>query len=96
MIISDKAALALKAAVTSRGPKKGLLLAKAPKSNTLAYAAWQAAQMCCNPYKVSIMGLMFMTSEQREVYDEILAIFEGLGIKSLDRDRNGLERLGVW
>lgn len=96
MIISDKAAHALKAAVTSRGPKKGLLLAKAPPSGSLAYAAWQAAQMCCNPYKVSISGLIFMSEEQRAIYDEILAIFEGLGIKSLDRDRNALERIGAW
>lgn len=96
MVISDKAALALKDAVAARGKHKGLLLAKAPKSDTLAYAAWQAAQLCCNPDKVSIAGLLFLTDEQREVYAEILAIFEGLGIKSLDRDRNGLERLGVW
>lgn len=96
MIISDKAALALKEAVTTRGRHKGLLLAKAPKSNTLAYAAWQAAQLCCNPYKVSVAGLLFLTDEQREVYDEIRNIFETLGIKSLDRDRNNLERLRVW
>jgi hypothetical protein len=96
MIISDTAAHALKAAVATKGKHKGLLLAKAPPSRTLAYAAWQAAQMCCNPYKVSISGMMFMSAEQRAVYDEVLAIFEGLGIKKLDRDRNGLERLGVW
>ena len=96
MIISDTAAHALKAAVATKGKHKGLLLAKAPPSGTLAYAAWQAAQMCCNPYKVSIAGMMFMSAEQRAVYDEVLAIFEGLGIKTLDRDRNGLERLGVW
>jgi len=96
MVISDKAGLALKAAVTTRGRHKGLLLSKAPKSNTLAYAAWQAAMLCCNPYKASIAGIMFMSAEQREVYDEILAIFEGLGINSLDRDRNGLEKIGVW
>jgi hypothetical protein len=52
--------------------------------------------LCCNPFKASIAGIMFMNAEQRAVYDEILAIFEGLGIKSLDRDRNGLERMGVW
>lgn len=96
MIISDTAANALKGAVTSRGAHKGLLLSKAPPSRTLAYAAWQAAQMCCNPYKVSIAGMIFMSPEQRAVYDEVLSIFEGLGIKNLDRDRNGLERLGVW
>lgn len=96
MIISDKAALALKEAVASKGKHKGLLLSKAPPSRSLAYAAWQAAQMCCNPYKVSIAGMIFMSDEQREIYNEILAIFEGLGIKSLDRDRNSLERLGAW
>ncbi len=96
MIISDKAALALKAAVATRGVHKGLLLAKAPKSNTLAYAAWHAAQLCCNPYKASISGLLFLSDEQREIHNEILNIFETLGIKSLDRDRNGLEKLGVW
>lgn len=96
MVISDKAALALKTAVATKGAHKGLLLAKAPKSNTLGYAAWQAAQLCCNPYKVSISGLLFMSDEQREVYNEILTIFETLGINSLDRDRNGLEKIGVW
>lgn len=96
MVISDKAALALRDAVAARGKHKGLLLARAPKSDTLAYAAWQAAQICCNPYKVSIAGLLFLTDEQREVYGEILAIFEALGINSLDRDRNALTRLRVW
>lgn len=96
MVISDKAALALKEAVASKGKHKGLLLSKAPPSRSLAYAAWQAAQMCCNPYKVSIAGMIFMSDEQREIYNEVLAIFEGLGIKSLDRDRNSLERLGAW
>lgn len=96
MIISDKSAHALKAAVATRGKHKGLLLSKAPPSRSLAYAAWQAAMLCCNPYKASIAGIMFMSEEQREVYNEVLAIFEGLGIKSLDRNRNGLERLGVW
>ena len=96
MIISDKSANALKAAVATRGKHKGLLLSKSPPSRSLAYAAWQAAMLCCNPFKASIAGIMFMSGDQREVYNEVLAIFEGLGIKSLDRDRNGLERLGVW
>jgi hypothetical protein len=96
MIISDTAARALKAAVASKGKHKGLLLSKAPPSQSLAYAAWQAAMLCCNPFKASIAGIMFMSAEQRAIYDEVLEIFDGLGIKSLDRDRNGLERLGVW
>jgi hypothetical protein len=96
MIISDTAARALKAAVASKGKHKGLLLSKVPPSQSLAYAAWQAAMLCCNPFKASIAGIMCMNAEQRAIYDEVLAIFDGLGIKSLDRDRNGLERLGVW
>jgi hypothetical protein len=96
MIISDKAAHALKDAVASKGKHKGLLLSKAPPSRSLAYAAWQAAQMCCNPCKVSIAGMIFMSDEQHEIYNEILTLFEVLGIKSLDRDRNSLERLGAW
>lgn len=96
MIISDAAAHALKDATVTRGKNKGLLLVKAPPSNTLAYAAWQGAMLCCNPYKASISGLLFMTAEQRAVYEEIVKIFDGLGIKTLDRDRNALDRLGVW
>ena len=96
MIISETAAQALKASVATRGKNKGLLLSKAPPSRSLAYAAWQAAMLCCNPFKASIAGILFMNEEQRAIYNEVLAIFEGLGINSLDRDRNGLERLGVW
>ena len=94
--ISDTAARALYDAVAHKGKHKGLLLAKAPRSNTLAYAAWQGAMINCNPYKASIAGIAFMDPAQREVYREIDAVFEQLGIRSLDRDRNALDRLGVW
>lgn len=93
MVISDKAALALKDAVAERGKNKGLLLARAPKSDTLAYAAWQAAQISCNPFKASIVGIALFSEEQYEIYNEIRNIFETLGIRSLDRDRNALTRL---
>jgi len=96
MIISEESAQALRCATVSRGKNKGLLLSKAPPSRSLAYAAWQAGVMACNPYKASIFGQMMMTAEQRAIYDELLAIFDGLGIRSLDRDRNALERMGVW
>ena len=95
-VISDKAARALYDACAHKGKSKGLLLAKPPRSNTLAYAAWQGAMMVCNPYKVSIAGIMFMTDEQREIMREIETILEGIGVKSLDRDRNALQRMGVW
>lgn len=94
--ISDKAAQALHGAVSHRGKSKGMLLAKAPPSNTLAFAAWHGAMMVCNPYKVSIPGLLFMTDEQREVFREVEAVLESIGVKSLDRDRNALQRIGVW
>lgn len=96
MIISDTAAHALQSATVTRGANKGLLLARPPKANSLAYAAWQAAVMACNPYKASIFGLIMMTAEQRAVYDELLHIFDTLGVRNLDRDRNALERMGVW
>lgn len=93
--ISAKGACALSGACSHKGKSKGLLLAKAPRSTTLAYAAWQGAMMVCNPYKVAIAGIMFMTEEQREVMQEIETFLKSLGI-SLDRDRNALERIGVW
>lgn len=97
--ISDKAAIALKAAVATRGVHKGRLLAKCPPSHTLAAAAWQAAMINSNPYKVSIAAMMFFSAEQREVYYEINAAFEGLSPTqriAADRDRAALEALGVW
>ena len=96
MIVSDTAARALQSATVTRGAKKGLLLARPPKADSLAYAAWQAAVMACNPYKASIFGLIMMTAEQRAVYDELLNLFDTLGVRNLDRDRNALERMGVW
>lgn len=99
--ISDKAARALFEAVAQSGKHKGKLKAKAPPSQTLAYAAWQGAQMVCNPFKVSISGLMFMTDEQREIFREVEKIFEelkamGMGSQYLDRDREALASIGAW
>ena len=98
-VISDTAAKAIYDAVAHRGASKGMFKAAAPPSRTLAYAAWQAAMMSINPFKVSIGGLMFMSAEQRAVYDEVLALFDRItpAIKNgLDRDRKTIESLGVW
>ena len=96
--ISDKAAKALYGAIAHKGKSKGLLLAKAPPMQSLENAAWQAAQAFANPYKVSFMALVFMTDEQRAIYDELTAAFEGIPslMATLDRDRVALETLGVW
>jgi len=99
MIISDKAARAMQQAVCQRGKKKGFLLARPPRVDTAASAAWQAAAMHYNPYKVSIGALMFMSPENRAIYDEWLNIFETLdpkAIAKIDRDRVALQGLGAW
>ena len=95
--IEQKAAAALKACFVSRGANKGKLLASPPRSNTLAYAAWQGAMLVCNPYKVSIFGQIMFTAEQRQVCDIVTKAFE-LTPRSqhLDRDRAALGSLGAW
>ena len=96
-ILSDAATKALAGAFVTRGPNKGQLLANAPKDK-LAKAAWQGAQMVCNPYKVSICALMFFNDEEKAIFDEVEKFIESLGpaAKTFDRDRLALERLGVW
>ena len=97
--LSHTAATALSLAMSSRGPNKGRLLSKAPPSQTLAYAAWQAAMLVVNPYKASIAGALFLSPEQRAVRDEVLAHIDAMPKHvriQLDKDRSGLERLGVW
>ena len=97
--LSHTAAAALALALSSRGPNKGKLLSKAPPSQTLAYAAWQAAMLSVNPYKASIAGALFLSPEQRAVRDEVLAHIDAMPKHvriQMDKDRAGLERLGVW
>ena len=99
MKLSITAELALAGAKAMRGPNKGKLLSKAPPSNTLAYAAWQGAMLAVNPFKASIAGMIFMTDEQRQVREEVLAYFDAMPKReriTFDKDRAGLERLGVW
>ena len=98
-ILSEQARTALQGALTTKGPHKGQFLARAPRSNTLAYAAWHGAMLSINPYKVSIGGIMFMDLEQRKIQAEITAFFDAVPKNvriNFDRDRLALERLGVW
>jgi len=101
--LSEKAQAALQAALCQKGPRKGLLLASAPKANTPAYAAWSALMLNVNPYKVGIMGQMFLSPEQREISNEIESFFMALSPNAraalrygLDKDRQALENMGVW
>jgi len=99
MTLSTVAKQALIAAYATRGPNRGRLLAKCPKSETLAAAAWQGAMLSCNPFKASIGAMLFMTEEQRAVRDEVLAHFDALPKAyriMAQRDREALEALGVW
>jgi len=99
MTLSTTARDALAAAYAKRGPHRGQLLAKCPPSHTLAAAAWQGAMLVANPFKVGIATLMFLSPEQKAVQQEITAHFERLPKDHLilaQRDREALERLGVW
>lgn len=102
--LSDVARNALAQCYATRGKHKGQLLAKCPtqygpKANKLATAAWQGAMLACNPFRASIGACMFMTEEQRAIRDEILQHFcdmpEEYRIMA-ERNREALERLGVW
>jgi len=98
-ILSPAACQALERALATRGKNKGLLLATAPSvfKDPLANAAWNAAMLACNPYKVSIMSMMLASVEQRAIFDEVVAFIDSNpSLRHLDRDRAALERLGVW
>jgi|SRR5215469_8853480 len=97
--LSDKAREALRGAYCTRGKHRGQLLARCPRSDTLAAAAWQGAMLSCNPYQASIAAILFMTAEQRAIRDEVLQHFDSLPKAyriMAQRDRYALETLGVW
>jgi hypothetical protein len=48
---------------------------------------------------MGISTIMFFNGAQKEIYDEVLAHFESLPREHMlmaQRDREALERLGVW
>lgn len=97
--LSDTAREALRACYATRGKHRGQLLARCPRSDTLAAAAWQGAMLVCNPYRASIGAMLFMSPKQKAVRDEVLAHFESLPRDYMilaQRDREALEALGVW
>ncbi len=98
-MLSDTAKAALTACYATRGKHKGQLLAKCPRSDTMAAAAWQGAMLVVNPYRASIGAMLFMSPEQKAIRDEIVAHFEALPKAYLimaERNREALESLGVW
>ncbi len=99
MLNAETIADALRGAISTRGKNKGQFLAKAPPSNSLAYAAWMGAMLSINPYKVSVFGMMMMTADQKAVCDAVTKFFDAMPKAeriAFDRDRRALEMLGAW
>ena len=99
MTLSTLARNALAQAYASKGKHRGQLLKRCPRAGTPAAAAWQGAMLACNPYQVSIGALLFMVPEHRAIADEVTRHFEALPREyriMAQRDREALERLGVW
>ncbi len=99
MTLSLNARAALQGAYATRGKYRGQLLKRCPRSDTLAAAAWNGAMMVCNPYLVSIGACLLNTPEQQAIFHEVRAHFESLPREyqiMAQRDREALERLGVW
>ena len=99
MTLSANAKTALAVAYATKGKNRGQLLARCPRSTTLAAAAWQGAMFACNPYQISIGAVLFFTREQQDVMNEVRAHFDTLPEAyriMAQRDREALERLGVW
>jgi hypothetical protein len=71
--LDDDVRAALLSAVSTRGKWQGFVLANAPASGKrpVAYAAWQALMMELAPSRVSIGGLMFLSDEQKAMFDRM-------------------------
>ena len=87
---------AIDGALVTRGKHKGQLLAKCPRSNTDAAAAWQAIMGYANPYKLGLGVIMFFNPRQSEIYRAIDDSLDGRDMRALDRDRVALEIMGAW
>jgi len=90
---------AISGALSTRGKSKGQLKAKCPPVNTPEAAAWQAIMSHVNPYKVGFGHLMFMSPDNREIFnaiDKTVGMMDKRSLIGLDKDRLALEAWGVW
>ena len=69
MITAEQITEAHRIAVVQSGPRKGRLKSQCPPMGTLAAAYWQGCMMEINPHKVSIARLIFMSPEERLMFD---------------------------
>ena len=86
----------LNQAFVSRGKKKGLLKAQCPPIDTTGAAVWQGIMSVSNPYKVVFCHLMFMSAENKELYNLTIRVSKFTDLSRFDRDANTLKDLGVW
>lgn len=68
-------------ATAQTGPRKGKLKATCPPMGTLAAAYWQGCMMEINPLKVSIGRLIFMSPEERLMFDAAQAAVKAVAAK---------------
>lgn len=97
--ISDAAATAFSLALATKGKAARCLKRHAPKSGSAEHAAWVAAMLNVNPFKVSGFSLLFMSPEHQAIYHEIDKAFTRVPQRvayQIDIDRRSLTRLGVW
>ena len=85
-------------ALCEKGPRRGQLKVNPPKHGTDGAIAWNAIQTVVNPWKVSIAALVFLSADQREMFDECKAWARSIPSlhRVLDRDRKALESMGAW
>ena len=99
MSLSEAARNALNGAYATRGKNRGQLLARCPNIRHARRRRWQGAMFVCNPYQISIGSILLMSPLHRELFEEVKAHFETLPREYqilAQRDREALERLGVW
>jgi len=94
----EKAKIAIKESLVSRGKNKGMLKAQCPKMGSEGAVAWQAIMSVANPFKIGLGHIIFMSNEHKELYNWIVSEIEtkGIDVKNLDRDRKALEAFGIW
>lgn len=69
--LSPKAQAEVKAAVATRGKRRGFIKKRPPKFGSKGYMAWQAIMANIAPSRVSIYGMLMSTPESRKLFDEI-------------------------
>lgn len=95
-LTKERIEAAIKAAVSSRGKRKGMLKSSCPPMGTDAAAAWQAIVGHANPHKIGFGHIMTMREEQRELYNHIDNALKGKDVRAMDYDRLALETIGAW